>query len=487
MSKFESWLELQNRERQKGKDLERCLIEPRSYAFEKASDESVNALWNSLQVEDFAQITPFLSSCKIVVEFGLGAGLFSAKLAQELSAASVTCVSRWPNLCAALLEKGQGLLSTTIVEGSLGPTTILKDSVDLIVVHQDEHALDDIQLLLKEAHRILRSNGKIVFISQTLITDEVWKKLAHEVTDLSCQRLEKGDFSSHDDMVSLEEIVVTTGKTNRFSTVKYWAYLLDASFFTSLFIQITDPMYPECKRTHVVGTRKECDQVQACRVSRADRNIVRTVLPFTMTPPERILCLIQAIEHLHQERVSGSIVECGVWKGGSMMTAALTLLRLSDCERDLYLFDTFDGMSEPTHRDVDSEGKSASLILLEERKDKRNHYWAYSPLEDVKANMRQTFYPSQKIHYIQGKVEDTLPGAATGDIALLRLDTDWYESTYHELVHLYPRLKSGGILILDDYGFWKGAQQAVDQYFSEIQNPPTLYEIDSIARYATKP
>jgi len=108
----------------------------------------------------------------------------------------------------------------------------------------------------------------------------------------------------------------------------------------------------------------------------------------------------------------------------------------------------------------------------------------YSPLEEVKRNMEATGYPPAQISYIKGKVEDTLPAEAPAQIAVLRLDTDWYESTRHELVHLYPRLSPGGVLIIDDYGYWTGARKAVDEYFRDSL---FLGRIDDTGRIAIKP
>ena len=83
-----------------------------------------------------------------------------------------------------------------------------------------------------------------------------------------------------------------------------------------------------------------------------------------------------------------------------------------------------------------------------------------------------TGYPPERIHFVRGPVEETLPAGAPDEIALLRLDTDWYESTRHELEHLYPRLAAGGVLLVDDYGHWEGARKAVDEYFADHGDRP---------------
>ena len=213
-----------------------------------------------------------------------------------------------------------------------------------------------------------------------------------------------------------------------------------------------------------------------------DVNIIRQVRPWTMTSVERIYALIQAVRYLSKRAVAGSIVECGVWKGGSMAAVARTLVHLNDLDRDLYLFDTFEGMSRPTSEDVDYSGGHASDIL---RKDPR-YYCNDAPLESVKKVLYDTGYPMGKIHFVKGNVEDTLPRHAPASLSLLRLDTDWYTSTKHELVHLFPVLSSGGVLVIDDYGHWKGSRQACDEYFNENHVHILLNRIDYTGRIALK-
>jgi O-methyltransferase len=211
--------------------------------------------------------------------------------------------------------------------------------------------------------------------------------------------------------------------------------------------------------------------------------IIRAVRPWTMTSAERIYALIQAVRYVSTSAIAGAIVECGVWKGGSMAAIASTLLRLQDVSRDLYLFDTFQGMSEPTPRDRDYSGKQASELLIEAP----DFRCADAPLESVQRVLHETGYPKERIHFIPGKVEDTIPASAPDSISLLRLDTDWYESTKHELAHLFPRLSARGVIIIDDYGHWSGARQACDEYFAQNRIPILLNRIDYTGRLALKP
>lgn len=212
--------------------------------------------------------------------------------------------------------------------------------------------------------------------------------------------------------------------------------------------------------------------------------LIEHVRAYSITSPERLAALVSATRHVVRSGIPGSIVECGVWKGGSMMAVALALLDEGIDDRDLYLFDTFAGMSEPTDADVETTAASPGPTRATETWQELNE-WVAVGIAEVRANLASTGYPAKRLHFVEGKVEDTLPAAAPLDIALLRLDTDWYESTAHELSHLYPRLSSGGILLIDDYGHWAGARQAVDEYLGSA--PPFLHRVDYTARLAVKP
>lgn len=201
------------------------------------------------------------------------------------------------------------------------------------------------------------------------------------------------------------------------------------------------------------------------------------VAAYTMTGPARTVSLMRAVRYLVHNDIPGDIVECGVWKGGSMMAVARTLLRLTHTRR-LWLYDTFEGFSPPTAEDVSVCGMSA-------QKDFESDYYRVT-VENVKQAVLGTGYDERLVHCVKGKVEDTIPARVPEQIALLRLDTDWYESTKHELTHLFPRLVRGGVLIVDDYGHWKGARKATDEYFETRKVPMLLQRIDFSARFGVK-
>jgi hypothetical protein len=144
-------------------------------------------------------------------------------------------------------------------------------------------------------------------------------------------------------------------------------------------------------------------------------------------------------------------------------------------------------MSEPTKDDISAVDQTTAGDLLNAvgRTDGDN-VWCYSPLEEVKSNLKKTEYPFGQIHFIKGKVEDTLPEPSIGKIALLRLDTDWYESTKHELETLYDKLVPGGVLIIDDYGHWSGSRKAVDEFIADRKLSLFLHRIDYTGRLAIK-
>jgi O-methyltransferase len=211
-----------------------------------------------------------------------------------------------------------------------------------------------------------------------------------------------------------------------------------------------------------------------------------TVHSYTMTSLERVLATIRATAHVLEHNIPGALVECGVWRGGNAMAMALTLLHYG-ASRDLYLYDTFEGMTDPTADDISRSGTAAADLLAAAKKYEKPEnslVWACASLQDVQSNVAKTNYPRERINYVKGRVEATIPSLIPAQIALLRLDTDWYESTLHELANLYPKLVVGGILIIDDYGDWQGCRKAVDEYFRKQQ--VFLNRIDSTGRLVVK-
>ena len=202
---------------------------------------------------------------------------------------------------------------------------------------------------------------------------------------------------------------------------------------------------------------------------------------YTLTSMERCYSLYKTIQYIVKGNVLGDIVECGVWRGGSAMLAALTLIENKQTHRKIYLYDTYEGMSEPTDKDIDLHGTPYRLIWEKEKER------LTVSLDEVKENMSSTGYPKENIIFVKGMVEDTIPNTVPNQVALLRLDTDLYESTYHELIHLYPRVSSQGVVIIDDYGHFQGAQGATEEYFKKFSQEVLFHRIDYSCRVMIKP
>jgi O-methyltransferase len=222
----------------------------------------------------------------------------------------------------------------------------------------------------------------------------------------------------------------------------------------------------------------------------ADRHIVETALPYTMTGVARLQALVDAVRYVVARDIPGAFAECGVWRGGSVLAMILTLQELGH-ERDIHLYDTFEGMTEPTEHDT-SPLDPPALETWHEAREQGHRPWGglfgdhVFGEQSVRDTLLATGYPAERLHLVKGPVEQTIPAHGPGPLALLRLDTDWYESTKHELHHLYPLLAEGGVLIIDDYGHWEGARRAVDEYFATEAEPLLLSRIDYTGRLAVK-
>ncbi len=234
----------------------------------------------------------------------------------------------------------------------------------------------------------------------------------------------------------------------------------------------------------IVRYQPSQDSVNLQDLTRREIEIVESVKPYTLTSEARIAALINAVRYITEHKIPGDIAECGVWRGGSMMAVALALMANDDLSRDLYLYDTFEGMSEPTEHDKSLSDESAKSLLA--RDPVGTGIWCFASLEDVRTNILATGYPEERVHLIKGKVEETIPSELPPQLALLRLDTDWYESTKHELFHLFPLVDPRGVLIIDDYGHWQGARKATDEYLSEHKLNLYLHRVDYTCRIAVR-
>lgn len=206
--------------------------------------------------------------------------------------------------------------------------------------------------------------------------------------------------------------------------------------------------------------------------------------PYTMTSVERMYALYNSVIYIIKNNIEGDFIECGVWKGGSTMMIAYILKKYNINDRKIFLYDTFEGMVEPTDKDINLTSSMNTYKYWKNKNKNDFNEWCYSSIEEVKINMEKTRYFTENIFYVKGKVENTLPLNKHSNISLLRLDTDWYESTKSELNHLFPKLSKNGVLIIDDYGTWGGCKLAVDEYF---KNDIFLFNrIDNTSRLILK-
>lgn len=198
---------------------------------------------------------------------------------------------------------------------------------------------------------------------------------------------------------------------------------------------------------------------------------------FTMTSKEVMHSLHSAARYVSERGIEGDFVECGVWRGGSALLAGLTFKASGEkVPRKLWLYDTFEGMTAPTDIDIDLDGNSASALMSAYADE---GHWCYAGLGEVENLFKKHGFADDEVNFVKGDVCSTLMSSVPDRISLLRLDTDWYESTMMELEILYPRLVPGGVLIIDDYGHWKGSRRAVDEYFAKV--PPLFLQRTSPA------
>jgi len=198
-----------------------------------------------------------------------------------------------------------------------------------------------------------------------------------------------------------------------------------------------------------------------------------------MISDERLLQNIRSIDHVQSAKIPGDIVEIGVWKGGSMLAMIKQYETYEETLRGFHLYDTFTGMTPPSDYDEDTHGTPAATLMSDPGVK------AECSLDDVRTTITDhTAYDPTRIHYHKGDI--CVNTVYPDTIAILRLDTDFYDSTKHELEHFYPRVSEGGVVIIDDYGHWLGCRKAVDE-FLQIHPEITLTPTDYTGVYFIKP
>lgn len=227
--------------------------------------------------------------------------------------------------------------------------------------------------------------------------------------------------------------------------------------------------------------------------------LIRTVRPYTMLSDARLASIYDQVMHLERNRIAGCFVECGAWRGGCAGLMALVNLRYGEAPRALHLFDSFEGIPEPDAA-VDGEravleaerfGMKPSGRLIPNPQFYENMGRAVGRLEDCKHLLETVVcYPPGYIHYHKGFFQETVPAVSPeiGEIALLHLDGDWYDSTKVCLDGLYDLVTPGGLVTIDDYGAYDGCRKAVDDFFGSRGEPaPYMHRVDTEVRVFAKP
>ena len=210
----------------------------------------------------------------------------------------------------------------------------------------------------------------------------------------------------------------------------------------------------------------------------------------TMASRERLFATLMSCKYVLENNLDGDFVECGVWRGGNSIIAAW-MFKLYNSNNKVYLYDTFQGMTPPTEKDIELNGdKTTNERLVTEELNKSESWsqniWCYASLDDVRNNFSKIGLLSANVEFIQGDVLQTLNQTIPDKISVLRLDTDWYESTKKEMDVLYKRIVPKGVFMVDDYGHWGGSKKAVDEYFEKNSNRPFLHYIDYTGRLGLK-
>lgn len=199
---------------------------------------------------------------------------------------------------------------------------------------------------------------------------------------------------------------------------------------------------------------------------------------------KKVYSTYQAAKYVGENDIPGAIVETGAYEGGCSILMAETLYEVGCTDRDVYLYDTFEGYPEPSELDQPiGQGQSAKNRYEAHTKNGDVDWWN-SSLEEVQKRVQSSRYPTPRYKIVDGKIEETIPAKTPDEIAVLRLDTGWYESTKHELEQLYPRLSDNGVIIVNNYGYWDGCKRAIDEYFTQLETPPLLFSTVGDVRYA---
>lgn len=224
-------------------------------------------------------------------------------------------------------------------------------------------------------------------------------------------------------------------------------------------------------------------QYESQEVADVANTFINRVRPYTMLPVPRLISLYTQVKYCEQHNIRGDYMECGVWKGGAVGLMALTNQLYGTKRRNLYLFDSFNDICPP---DPELDGQRAIRDALKyshttgeqifgrkKFKSLKGFYDSFGGKGTLHQTKKLLFsqigYDKHKVQFYKGWFEDTIPKASkyVKQLAILRIDADWYKSVYISLKYFYPKVVKGGFIIIDDYGYYEGCTKAVKKYFSE--------------------
>ena len=200
--------------------------------------------------------------------------------------------------------------------------------------------------------------------------------------------------------------------------------------------------------------------------------LIHSLRDYTAVLPTRLGTLHRLARDIDQHSVRGDVVECGVYNGGSAALMASVCTR-SPMDRKIWLFDSFEGLPQPTERD----GEKARGCI----------WWCHGDLAKVRTIFDKLRISDSGVHIVKGWFRNTFPGVDIGEIALLHIDADWYDSVRLCFERFYENVQPGGYIVIDDYGHWEGCRRATDEFLKERSIEVKLTRVDYTGRYFRKP
>ena len=215
---------------------------------------------------------------------------------------------------------------------------------------------------------------------------------------------------------------------------------------------------------------------------------INKILKLTMVSQENLAFLVSVIKYLKKNQIKGDYAETGIWKGGISILSYQMFLEKNKKRKRFYLYDTFEGMVKPGKFDKKLNRDLSQVMDKWKKTLKTKEGWNFSSLDEVKKNIIKICGKRSLKDFclIKGKVENSLKNKKNlpKKICLLRLDTDFYNSTKAELDYLFNRVSKGGVIIFDDYSNWLGAKKAIDNFFKNKKY--LLCKIDNNSRFIIK-